>query len=155
MFLLLLLIIAGSKVFGCGFLSFEFIIQVSIRFVRCWCSPTVEKDQSTLLSTAGAPYFVKRISHFGKMHLYLFLVINVFVLVLRAVWSQSCVQCGWPSVLQAHRQYATCALHAKHIGAIRGHCSSIMSQWRCHCYFYVWCMCWRSKKHRVLSMPVA
>ena len=96
------------------------------------------------------PRISMKITHLLQ-HAYVFvslvMCLHVFLLVLHVVWLRSCVQCGWCSVLQAHKQYAICALQAKHIGAIRGHCGSIMSQWRCHCYFYVWCMCWRSNKH--------
>ena len=96
------------------------------------------------------PRISMKITHLLQ-HAYVFvslvMCLHVFLLVLHVVWLRSRVQCGWCSVLQAHRQYAICALQTKHIGAIRAHCGSIMSQWRCHCHFYVWCMCWRSKKH--------
>ena len=61
----------------------------------------VEKDQSTLLSTAEAPYFDENRT-FVATCICICLLGHVFtcvLLVLYVVWLRSCVQCGWCSVL--------------------------------------------------------
>ena len=67
------------------------------------------------MSTAGATYLAKDLYFFLRNTLVfvpLVIYLYVFVLVLRAVLSQLCVQCGWRSVLQARKQDATCTLQA-------------------------------------------
>ena len=110
---------------------------VLCRHVLVVCpSPRWLRRRSPLSYQPLEPRISLKISFLRNTFVFLSLVmyLYVFVLALRAVWSQSCVQCGSCSVLQARKQDATCTLQAKHVGAIRGHCGSIMSQWCCQLF---------------------
>ena len=71
-------------------------------------TPGPEKDQSTLLSTVLASYFAEKTTFLRNTLVFLSPVMYLYIIVsgLRAVWSQSCVQCGSCSVLQARKQDA-------------------------------------------------
>ena len=79
---------SGAELFGGHLLrvgGIQFLGRCGVEVARI--QVLAEKDQSTLLSIAGAPYFVNNLS-FGKIHLYLFLLCIYMFLC----WC--CVRCG-------------------------------------------------------------